>query len=166
MDDAAKAELDAAFTSLSLSTRVHDVLLAESGNDDSFRLTYPFSPAFMTVLVDVAGALQRTRTGLRVLLDLLVARRDVLEVGQLVPVGDLYDVIDVSDDPFSDAMRASFDQARKIYKERLRPALLADHNLGPDRRSYDGLHQRRSIGQDAAAGRPRAPVGTVPESHR
>jgi hypothetical protein len=131
VDDGAKAELDAAFTSLSLSTRVHDVLLAESGNDDSFRLTYPFSPAFMTVLVDVAGALQRTRTGLRVLLDLLVARRDVLEVGQLVPVGDLYDVIDVSDDPFSDAMRASFDQARKIYKERLRPALLADHNLGP-----------------------------------
>ena len=131
VDAAAKAELDAAFASLSLSTRVHDVLLAESGNDDAFRLTYPFSPAFMTVLVGVAGALQRTRTGLRVLLDLLVARRDVLEVGQLVPVGDLYDVIDVSDDPFSDAMRASFDQARKIYKERLRPALLADHNLGP-----------------------------------
>ena len=51
LDDAAKAELDAAFASLSLSTRVHDVLLAESGNDDAFRLTYPFSPAFMTVLV-------------------------------------------------------------------------------------------------------------------
>ena len=66
------------------------------------------------------------------LLDLLVARRDVLEVGQLVPVGDLYDVFDVSDDPFSDAMRASFDQARKVYKERLRPALLSDHNLGPN----------------------------------
>jgi hypothetical protein len=132
VDGAAKAELDAAFASLSLSTRVHDVLLAESGNDEAFRLTYPFSPAFMTVLVDVAGALQRTRTGLRVLLDLLVARRDVLEVGQLVPVGDLYDVIDVSDDPFSDAMRASFDQARKIYKERLRPALLSVHNLGPN----------------------------------
>jgi hypothetical protein len=83
----------------------------------------------MKVLVDVAGALQRTRTGLRVLLDLLVDRRDVLEVGQLVPVGDLYDVIDSSDDPFSDAMRSAFDQARKIYKERLLPALRADHGL-------------------------------------
>jgi len=131
IDDAAKLELDAAFASLSLSTRVRDALLAEQGNDATFRLTYPFSPAFMTVLVDVAGALQRTRTGLRVLLELLVARRDVLEVGQLVPVGDLYDVIDASDDPFSDAMRSAFDQARKIYKERLRPALLADHNLDP-----------------------------------
>ena len=49
VDEAANAELDAAFASLSLSPRVHDVLLAEKGNDDAFRLTYPFSPAFMTV---------------------------------------------------------------------------------------------------------------------
>ena len=131
VDDAARAELDAAFASLSLPTRTHDVLLAEKGNDDAFRLTYPFSPAFMTVLVDVAGVLQRTRTGLRVLLELLVKRRDVLEVGQLVPVGDLYDVIDVSDDPFSEDMRGFFDRARKIYREQLRPALLSDHKLEP-----------------------------------
>jgi len=131
VDAAAAAELAAAFKSLSLPAKTRDALLAEVGDDDSFRLTYPFSPAFMTVLVDVAGALQRTRTGLRVLLDLLVARRDVLEVGQLMPVGDLYDVIDSSDDPFSDAMRAAFDQARKIYRDRLRPALLTEHRLGP-----------------------------------
>lgn len=130
VDDAAAAELRAAFASLSLSPRVHDVLLAGAGTDASFALTYPFSPAFMTVLVDVAGALQRTRTGLRVLLDLLVASRDVLEVGQLVPVGDLYDVIDSHDHPFSEAMAAAFDQARKIYRDRLRPALLAEHHLG------------------------------------
>lgn len=131
VDDAARDELSRAFASLSLSPRVRDALLADHGDDASFALTYPFSPAFMTVLVDVAGALQRTRTGLRVLLELLVARRDVLEVGHLVPVGDLYDVIDASDDPFSDAMRAAFDQARKIYAERLRPALLAEHHLDP-----------------------------------
>lgn len=130
IDDAAQAELQSAFTSLSLSERVHDVLLAETGDDRQFALTYPFSPAFMTVLVDVAGALQRTRTGLRVLLELLVQRRDELVVGQLVPVGDLYDVIDASDDPVSDTMRAAFDQARRIYGERLRPALLAEHGLG------------------------------------
>jgi phage tail protein X len=129
VDPAAAAELRAAFASLSLSPKVHDTLLAGTGTDDTFALTYPFSPAFMTVLVDVAGALQRTRTGLRVLLDLLVARRDVLEVGQLVPVGDLYDVIDNSDHPFSEVMAAAFDQARKIYRDRLRPALLDEHHL-------------------------------------
>ncbi|HUP68595.1 MAG TPA: hypothetical protein VM142_02150 [Acidimicrobiales bacterium] len=130
-DGDAASTLAAAFASLSLPPKTRDALLAETGDDESFRLTYPFSPAFMTVLVDVAGALQRTRTGLRVLLELLVARRDVLEIGQLVPVGDLYDVIDSGDDPFSDAMRAAFDQARKIYKERLRPAMLSEHHLGP-----------------------------------
>jgi hypothetical protein len=129
VDEAAAAELRAAFSSLSLSPKVRDTLLAGAGTDTTFALTYPFSPAFMTVLVDVAGALQRTRTGLRVLLDLLVARRDVLEVGQLVPVGDLYDVIDNSDHPFSEVMAAAFDQARKIYRDRLRPALLEEHHL-------------------------------------
>ena len=128
-DAAAAALLRRAFNSLSLSAPVRETLLADHGDDASFALTYPFSPAFMTVLVDVAGALQRTRTGLRVLLELLVAQRDELEVGQLVPVGDLYDVIANSDDPFSEAMRSAFDQARKIYGARLRPALLAEHNL-------------------------------------
>ncbi|MGH9277050.1 MAG: phage resistance protein [Acidimicrobiales bacterium] len=129
VDGEAAAQLRAAFASLSLPPKVRDTLLAGSGTDESFALTYPFSPAFMTVLVDVAGALQRTRTGLRVLLDLLVARRDVLEVGQLVPVGDLYDVIDNADHPFSEVMAAAFDQARKIYRNQLRPALLDDHHL-------------------------------------
>lgn len=131
IDDEAKAVLDAAFASLSLSPRVHDVLLAERGTDEAFRLTYPFTPAFMTVLVDLAESLQRTRTGLRVLLELLVARRDFIEVGQLVPVGDLYDVIDSGNEALSDVMRSAFEQARKVYKERLRPALLGEHHLGP-----------------------------------
>jgi len=129
VDADAAATLRQAFESLSLSSTVRETLLTEHGDDASFRLTYPFSPAFMTVLVDVAGALQRTRTGLRVLLELLVARRDDLEVGQLVPVGDLYDVIAETDDPFSDVMRSAFDQARKLYTTRFRPALLSDHGL-------------------------------------
>ncbi len=132
IDDDAAAELQDAFRSLSLPPRARDVLLAETGDDTSFALTYPFSPAFMTVLVDVAGALQRTRTGLRVLLELLVARRDVLQVGQLVPVGDLYDVIDADDFAISETMRTAFDQARRIYDQRLHPALRVQHDLGPD----------------------------------
>jgi hypothetical protein len=139
VDDAAAEVLRAAFASLSLPATVHDVLLAETGDEASFALTYPFSPAFMTVLVDVAGALQRTRTGLRVLLDLLVARRDVLEVGQLVPVGDLWDVIADSDEPFSDAMRSAFDQARRIYDQSLRPELLDIHGLSATDEATDAF---------------------------
>jgi hypothetical protein len=130
--DAAGAQaLEDAFRSLSLTDEQRDALRGETGTDESFRLTYPFSPAFLTVVVDVAGALQRTRTGLRVLLDLLVRNRDTLEVGQLVPVGDLYDVLAASEEPLSDEMRATFESARDLYDHHLRPMLLAEHGLAP-----------------------------------
>jgi hypothetical protein len=130
-DDGAAA-LQHAFGSLALTDDQRDALRGASGSDDEFALTYPFSPAFLTVVVDVAGALQRTRTGLRVLLDLLVENRETIEVGQLVPLGDLFDVLATSDEPLSDAMKDTFDSALTLYRTALRPMLLADHGLGPD----------------------------------
>jgi len=132
MTDDGAAELQRAFRSLSLTDEQRDALRGGAGTDDDFALTYPFSPAFLTVVVDVAGALQRTRTGLRVLLDLLVANRDTMEVGQLVPVGDLYDVLASSDEPLSEGMKQTFESARSLYDTNLRPMLLADHGLGPE----------------------------------
>jgi hypothetical protein len=129
VDDDGAAALAEAFASLHLSDDVRDALRGANGTDDDFRLTYPFSPAFLTIVVDVAGALQRTRTGLRVLLELLVANRDTFEVGQLVPVGDLYDVLAGADDPLSEAMKQSFESAKRIYRSSLRPMLLAEHSL-------------------------------------
>lgn len=125
------AALTQAFGSLSLTDDQRDALRGATGTDDDFRLTYPFSPSFLTVVVDVAGALQRTRTGLRVLLQLLVDHRDDLQVGQLVPVGDLYDVLASADEPLSEGMKDTFDSARRLYDTALRPMLLADHGLGP-----------------------------------
>lgn len=124
------AALESAFSALDLTDAMRDVLCGEFGGNDAFRLTYPFSPAFLTVVVDVAGALQRTRTGLRVLLQLLVDHRDQLTVGDLVPVGDLYDVLAASEDPLSDEMKSAFAQAKRIYAERLRPVLAATHAIG------------------------------------
>lgn len=130
--DAGAAALQQAFGALALTDDQRDALRGANGSDDEFALTYPFSPAFLTVVVDVAGALQRTRTGLRVLLDLLVQNRDTLEVGQLVPLGDLFDVLAASDEPLSDAMKDTFESARNLYRTRLRPMLLNDHGLGSD----------------------------------
>lgn len=130
-DDGATA-LARAFASLSLTDDQRDALRGATGTDHDFRLTYPFSPAFLTVVVDVAGALQRTRTGLRVLLELLVQHRDTLEVGQLVPVGELYDVLAAADEPLSEGMKDSFEAARRLYDTALRPMLVADHGLGPN----------------------------------
>ena len=36
-----------------------------------FRLTYPFSPAFLHAMVDISGALQRERTALKLMQQLL-----------------------------------------------------------------------------------------------
>ena len=121
-----------AFSSLSLSDSQRDALRGANGTDEDFRLTYPFSPSFLQIVVDVAGALQRTRTGLRVLLDLLVRNRDVFEVGQLVPVGDLFDVLAEADEPLSDAMKQPFESAKRIYRITLRPMLLEAHGLASD----------------------------------
>lgn len=132
VDDAGAAALAAAFESLALTDDQRDALRGESGTDADFRLTYPFSPAFLNVVVDVAGALQRTRTGLRVLLDLLVRNRDTLQVGQLVPVGDLFDVLDESGEPLSDTMKPQFESARRIYRRSLRPMLLSEHGLSEE----------------------------------
>lgn len=132
VDDAGAAALALAFGALSLTDDQRDALRGTSGTDADFALTYPFSPAFLTVVVDVAGALQRTRTGLRVLLDLLVRNRETFEVGQLVPVGDLFDVLADTDEPLSDAMKQPFESARRIYRSSLRPMLLAEHGLSAD----------------------------------
>lgn len=127
--DEGAAALRQAFEALALTDDQRDTLRGPSGTDEDFRLTYPFSPAFLNVVVDVAGALQRTRTGLRVLLDLLVRHRDTLEVGHLVPVGDLFDVLAETDEPLSDAMKQPFESAKRIYRTSLRPMLLAEHSL-------------------------------------
>lgn len=65
-DAEAAAKLDAAFAKIKrVGPQVWDVLLgSEEGttgaDEDSFRLTYPFSPAFMDTLVHISSALQRS----------------------------------------------------------------------------------------------------------
>ena len=122
-------ELREAFEQLRLRPDVRDVLLTNDADEALFQLVYPFSPAFISALVDVSAALQRERTALRVLLTLLVNRREELTVGDLVPVGDLYDALDSADTPFTDELKVTFAQARRLYASKLRPMLLAKNNL-------------------------------------
>src|SRR5262249_28087096 len=116
---------------------IWDTLLgadARTGSDrEAFRQTYPFSPVFMDTLVHVSSALQRTRSGLKLMRDLLVDRRDDLRVGDLVPLADLYDVISKQgDEPFTEKLKAEFEQAQKLYQGKLRPSLLEQHRVSED----------------------------------
>ena len=129
-NEAARQEIDAAFAETEKTLpQVLDVLMTEEGDRELFRATYPFSPAFMTTLVAASSALQRERTALRVMLQLLVDRRDELTVGDLVSVGELFDVLSQGDEPFSDDMKRHFDHARNVYRDHFRPMLLEAHGL-------------------------------------
>ncbi|MFJ2668730.1 phage resistance protein [Nocardia fluminea] len=138
-DEAAVAQFDAAFDrTRKLSPKVWDVLL---GSDDSttgadeasFRLSYPFSPAFLDTLVHISAALQRSRTGLKLMGQLLADHRNELRLGDLVPLGDLYEQLTRGGDrPFVADKKVLFDAANKLYTQRLRPYLLSTCEVTED----------------------------------
>lgn len=128
--EAARQELQAAFDQLMNVRRdVLETLLTSQADREMFRKVYPFSPALVSTLIAVSSVLQRERTALKLMLQLLVDRRDDLELGQIIPVGDLYDVIAEGDEPFSDAMRIHFDNALRLYGQKLLPMLERQHGV-------------------------------------
>ena len=98
-----------------------DVLLTRTADRQMFRQVYLFSPALVQTLVAVSSALQRERTALKIMLQLLVDKRQTLQVGDLVPVGDLWDVVAHGEEAFSDVLRVNFDNAKRLYHNKLRP---------------------------------------------
>ena len=126
LNPAARQQLDQSFDeTLKLRKDVLDTLLTTDADREMFRQVYPFSPALVQTLIAVSAALQRERTALKLMLQLLVDRREDLELGQLIPVGDLWDAITEGDEPFSEAMRLHFDNAKRLFNTRLLPMLEA-----------------------------------------
>ena len=129
-DEAARQTLQAAFEDvLKLRRDVLDTLLTTDADREMFRKVYPFSPALVQTLIAVSAALQRERTALKLMMQLLVDRRDDLELGQLIAVGDLWDAVAEGDEPFSEGMRLHFDNAKRLYAQRLLPMLERRHNV-------------------------------------
>ena len=129
-NDAARAELDAAFERTArVREEVLNVLLTRAGDRAMFRQLFPFTPALVQALIAVSSLLQRERTALKIMLQLLVEQGSRLQLGDVIPVGDLFDVIARGDEPFTQAMRVRFDDALKLYRTRLRPLLEAEHGV-------------------------------------
>lgn len=119
--DAMKPALDEAFAKIESSNpAVKDALLdahgATQANWSDFRDVYPLSPALLNVLVALSGALQRERTGLKLLNMMLSRRRDDMRLGQLIPLGDLWDVLghDVGE-AFTDHLKTEAESARGFH---------------------------------------------------
>lgn len=132
-----KEAIDAAFAKVSSRGDVWNVLLQGLDTDghggadqQAFRRTYPFSPALVDVLVALSGMLQRERTALKVMQQLLVDGRSELTVDDLIPVGDVFDVlVEGGDVPLTAEIAQHFVNARSLYHEKIRPLLLETHKL-------------------------------------
>jgi len=139
--------LDAAFQGIDRSPKVWDVLLDgvntdarhRGADEQAFRLTYPFSPALVSTLRSLASVMQRERTALKVMQQMLVDRRDSLTVESVLPVGDAFDyIVHGSTGPALDPDAAAlFASARRLYAEKLRPILLATHDVD-ERQAREG----------------------------
>ena len=130
---AARQQIDDAFErTADVRREVMAVLLTRDADRDVFRQLYPFTPALVQALIAVSSLLQRERTALKIMLQLLVEQGRRLQLGDVIPVGDLFDVIARGDEPFTQAMRMRFDEARKLYRTKLRPMLESEHRVTTD----------------------------------
>ena len=129
-NDACRAELEEAFEKTAqVRQEIMEVLLTREADRAMFKQVYPFSPALIQALVAVSSALQRERTALKIMLQLLVNRRETLRLGDVIPLGDLWDVVAHGDEAFTDVMRVNFENAKNLYQNKLRPMLEQQHHL-------------------------------------
>ncbi len=131
-DGAGERALQDAFAAVERRPEVWDVLLDGANTDErhrgadeaAFRLTYPFSPALVSTLRSLASVMQRERTALKVMQQMLVERRDTLTTADLIPVGDAYQHIVEGTSALDPQAAALFRSASKLYAEKLRPLIL------------------------------------------
>lgn len=138
-DTGARQSIDDAFTRLDRNPKVWDVLLDGANADDqhrgsnekSFRLTYPFAPALVSTLRSLASVMQRDRTALKVMQQMLVERRNTMSIEEVIPVGDSFDyIVKGQAGAALDAQAAAlFRSATQLYQEKLLPKILATHQM-------------------------------------
>ena len=130
IDEAAKRTMDEEFKrTTQVREEVMTTLLTRESTKDDFRKLYPFSPALVETLVAVSSVLQRERTALKVMAMLMAEQRDTLQLGQIVPVGDLFDQVSQGDEAFSADMKIHFENAHRLYEQHLKPLLEKEHDL-------------------------------------
>lgn len=130
--DAALLAIDDVFAKMRANMegrKEFDVLLTDTASADDFRKLYPFSPALVGALVALSGVMQRDRTALKAMAQLLAQQRTTLRLGQLVPAGDLYDVITTGEDVLSPTMENQFRVAKRLWVEKFVPMLARNHGV-------------------------------------
>lgn len=165
----AKRVLDEAFAHLDRRPDVWNTLLDGISSDPqhrgadeaAFRLTYPFSSALVSALRALSSLMQRDRTALKVMQQILVDQRDELEVNDLVPAGDVFDYVVEGNQALDAAMERHFAAARRLYHERFEPVLQRDHHLTAEEAERQG--RRAPYGVDDRLAKTLLLAGLVPQ---
>ncbi|WP_435173656.1 DUF6079 family protein [Gordonia hongkongensis] len=141
-DNEAREWLEDAFAAIDRNPKVWDVLLDGINTDDqhrgsdsdAFKLTYPFSPALIATLRSLSGVMQRERTALKVMKQMLEDNADRLTVENVIPVGEAFDYIidSAGNTPINDSVAQTFKTARTLWVEKLRPLLFQQAGVDPE----------------------------------
>lgn len=126
--DEAKTSLDTAFADLRRKAGPSWQTLLGQEDERAFRRLYPFSPALVESLVALSTSLQRERTAIRMLMEMLVEHMPDVAVGEVMRVGDLFDVLAAGDDAVDGMMKSRFESAKSLYKHKLLPLIRQSHN--------------------------------------
>ena len=128
VDADATRTLDAAFDRL--RTKLGPAWQTLLGQLDAkeFRKLYPFSPALVEALVALSNSLQRERTAIRLLMELLVEHAEDLALGDLMAAGDLYDVLAGGGDTADGVMKSRFESAKQLYLFQFLPLIQKAHD--------------------------------------
>lgn len=107
-------------------------LLSDEANSDekAFGNVYPFSPALVDTMVALSSLMQRERTALKLMAELLSDGRDALVTRDVIPVGDLYaPVVLGGSQPLTEEMKQHFAISARFYRTKMLPYLLRKHQL-------------------------------------
>ena len=147
-DERGRQALDAALARVKSNTQAYTTLLTDEANssETDFRLVYPFSPALVDAMIALSSLMQRERTALKIMSELLSQGREHLRVRDVIGVGELFDAIVLSPaKPLTPEMRQRFAVAESFYTTRFRPYLLDKYGVSePEATALERGHALRT----------------------
>ncbi|WAC52169.1 hypothetical protein [Frigoribacterium sp. SL97] len=132
VSDGAAATLETAVAEVKRDYTAWGYLLSDEANSDekAFANVYPFSPSLVDTMVALSSLMQRERTALKLMAELLSDGRDSLLARDVIPVGDLYaPVVLGGSQPLTDDMKQHFTISARFYRTKLQPYLLRKHGV-------------------------------------
>jgi hypothetical protein len=128
-DAASRIEQDFNVKYDQLDAGQRDIMLTNTYEKSDFQRIYPFSPAMVRALVVLSNELQRNRTALDIMQRLLIAHRTTLKLGDILPVGDLWPLIEEGETPNDPARKSLFQSAKNLRHNKIIPYLENQHGV-------------------------------------